>query len=280
MLNKLKLSLTTAAALTTLATSAMGIGTIISQTNYAGATTAVPELSPFTMLSDYIGMEVIVHYCDGSTEASALAPTSIPNYPVGSSGSFSVTAGAVGSRFTAFAYPHSSGTVGLEVRGLLGANICAVEFYAPTAGLVFDRTSPNPGSLGSTAGRDASLLYQVGNSDYRMNYVDQIEVGGMMPAGDTYARLVIEFANSPLDLNDIISIDVDTDFIGFEPNRGIPDVDDTTSTPADYNGDGRVDGEDLGRLLGSWGRENPELDLNGDLWIDGADLTMLLGEWK
>jgi hypothetical protein len=48
--------------------------------------------------------------------------------------------------------------------------------------------------------------------------------------------------------------------------------------PADLNGDGVVDGGDLGLLLAAWG--TPDADLNGDGTTDGADLGILLSEWS
>jgi len=47
---------------------------------------------------------------------------------------------------------------------------------------------------------------------------------------------------------------------------------------ADLNGDGVVDGADLGLLLGQWGADGPA-DLNDDGVVDGADLGLLLGAW-
>jgi len=47
---------------------------------------------------------------------------------------------------------------------------------------------------------------------------------------------------------------------------------------ADFNGDGVVDGTDLGLLLGNWGQEIVA-DLNQDGEVDGADLGLLLGAW-
>ncbi len=50
--------------------------------------------------------------------------------------------------------------------------------------------------------------------------------------------------------------------------------------PADFNADGRVDGDDLGTLLGQWGPcTGCDADLNGDGVVDGDDLGTLLGEW-
>ncbi len=52
----------------------------------------------------------------------------------------------------------------------------------------------------------------------------------------------------------------------------------TPGNPADLNGDGSVDGVDLGILLGNWGGSGPA-DLSGDGTVDGVDLGILLGNW-
>ncbi|MFM8816538.1 MAG: hypothetical protein ACKOHI_01420, partial [Phycisphaerales bacterium] len=50
------------------------------------------------------------------------------------------------------------------------------------------------------------------------------------------------------------------------------------SNPADLNGDGQVNADDLGELLSQWGTKGTA-DLNGDNWVDGIDLGILLGAW-
>lgn len=50
-----------------------------------------------------------------------------------------------------------------------------------------------------------------------------------------------------------------------------------TATAGDFDGDGAVNGPDLGVLLGHWG--TPNGDLNCDQTTDGADLSILLGAW-
>lgn len=52
--------------------------------------------------------------------------------------------------------------------------------------------------------------------------------------------------------------------------------------PTDFNGDGFVDGGDLGTLLGEWGPAGGYgiADLNCDGTVDGADLGTLLGDWS
>ena len=53
----------------------------------------------------------------------------------------------------------------------------------------------------------------------------------------------------------------------------------TTPCPADYNGDGFVNGADLGIFLGAWGSAPCKSDLTGDGQCTGADLGVLLGFW-
>ncbi|MBM4113324.1 MAG: hypothetical protein FJ253_08115 [Phycisphaerae bacterium] len=51
---------------------------------------------------------------------------------------------------------------------------------------------------------------------------------------------------------------------------------------ADLDGDGVVDGADLGELLGAWGAAKPgaPADFNGDGVVDGDDLGTLLAHWS
>jgi len=47
----------------------------------------------------------------------------------------------------------------------------------------------------------------------------------------------------------------------------------------DIDGNGIVDGADLGALLGAWGTSDPAADLDGDGTVGGGDLGLLLGNW-
>jgi hypothetical protein len=51
-----------------------------------------------------------------------------------------------------------------------------------------------------------------------------------------------------------------------------------SANPADLNGDGVVNGADLGILLAAWGGSGTG-DLNGDGTINGADIGILLSNW-
>ncbi len=52
----------------------------------------------------------------------------------------------------------------------------------------------------------------------------------------------------------------------------------TAGNPADFNGDGVVNGTDLATLLAQWGT-NGSADLTGDEVVNGSDLAQLLANW-
>ena len=49
---------------------------------------------------------------------------------------------------------------------------------------------------------------------------------------------------------------------------------------ADINGDGWVDAQDQGILMGDWGSDNPRSDLNFDGVVNGSDLGILFSQWS
>lgn len=61
--------------------------------------------------------------------------------------------------------------------------------------------------------------------------------------------------------------------------NGIADSCEQSTDPADLDGDGSVDAEDLAILLGAWGQSGGIADINEDGTVDAADLSILLGAW-
>ena len=55
---------------------------------------------------------------------------------------------------------------------------------------------------------------------------------------------------------------------------------DTGSAPGDANKDCTVDVKDIQLLLDHWGEDGPVADCNGDGVVDGADLGMILADWS
>jgi uncharacterized protein (DUF2141 family) len=67
-----------------------------------------------------------------------------------------------------------------------------------------------------------------------------------------------------------------TSALSFLAVAGIVDL---RTVPGDLNGDGVVNGDDLGIMLGAWGPGTGPADLNLDDTVDGNDLGILLGAW-
>ena len=70
------------------------------------------------------------------------------------------------------------------------------------------------------------------------------------------------------------------------PNDGTVDGPSATANaiiagalPGDLNGDGHVNGADLGILLGAWGTTDAVANIDGAGVVDGGDLGLLLGAW-
>lgn len=66
--------------------------------------------------------------------------------------------------------------------------------------------------------------------------------------------------------------------VGTDTPGAVNPACDTAACPADFNGDGVVDGSDLGQLLGNWGGAGLG-DLDGSGAVDGSDLGQLLAAW-
>lgn len=69
-------------------------------------------------------------------------------------------------------------------------------------------------------------------------------------------------------------------FIGSERSSIVAVYANGAECPADVDGDGAVDGADLGVVLATWGtRSRGPGDLNGDGAVDAADLAVVIGSW-
>lgn len=89
-------------------------------------------------------------------------------------------------------------------------------------------------------------------------------------------------AKSGWQLTHVTSLGAGGRVVGRGRLNGIPRgfVLEPAATVGDLNGDGTVDGADLGQLLAAWGACNCAQDLNGDGQVNGADLGLLLANWS
>ena len=76
-------------------------------------------------------------------------------------------------------------------------------------------------------------------------------------------------------------VDVEPDCLVFSGTGDFPEVvlggEAIERFPGDFNGDGSINGGDLGFLLAAWG--GPGADLNGDGTTNGGDLGLLRSSW-
>jgi hypothetical protein len=90
-----------------------------------------------------------------------------------------------------------------------------------------------------------------------------------MAASGTPAGVLAVWESGAVGVTDIVGARLNVD-----GSLGVPSV------CGDVNGDGIVNGADLGLLLGGWGPANGSpYDLNQDGVVNGADLGLLLGCW-
>ena len=117
----------------------------------------VDELSEGVTVFDYIGLEVSAHHCSGYIETITLGNGYIPGYPASYAPPELHTACAVGTNWSVHVF--NTGTrLGFCFRGLGLTEICGFEIHAlDSARMVFDRTNPAPGSMGSGNGLDARI---------------------------------------------------------------------------------------------------------------------------
>jgi hypothetical protein len=112
-----------------------------------------------------------------------------------------------------------------------------------------------------------------------------------VPAGATQATVTLYYQTTSREYIEFLRDENSTDATGQTAydlwamfGKSAPvDMDTATvqiapSNPADLNGDGVVNGADLGILLGGWNQPGVT-DLNGDGVTNGADLGVLLGSW-
>lgn len=90
---------------------------------------------------------------------------------------------------------------------------------------------------------------------------------------------VHQFSASGSHLGLVFESDPDNPFIDFGLQHEVPAID--TSIQGDLNGDGVVNGADMGLLLAAWGPApaGTPADLDSDAVVGGGDLGLLLANW-
>lgn len=137
-------------------------------------------------------------------------------------------------------------------------------FTKPVKAVGIINTSPDKDLVQFYSGPNAtgSLLFSFNDQEgLSTNFNIDRFVGGIAAEGVTIGSFVVSNQSGDLELDELIFA-----------------LDDEPTCPADFNGNGVVDGADLGQLLGAWGQSGAA-DLDGSGTVDGADLGQLLAAW-
>lgn len=154
------------------------------------------------------------------------------------------------------------------------------------------------GLWGGSAGAFRDLQPAGATSSSALGCAGGFQVGAVTTASSTHATIWVGSPESAVDLHAFLpagylssraeAIDVAPDgaitVVGAAWNSAPAREEAVMWTsgramPADLNGDGQVNGADLGILLGAWGSADAGADLNHDGIVDGADLGLLLAGW-
>jgi hypothetical protein len=129
------------------------------------------------------GMTVWARFSDGSIHTAVWADTGVGSGGASAPGWFNIwESGDTFSSEWSIANVHFSpvGIVTLNSFGLFG----------PTGDVVFDRTSPSPGTTGSASGRDLDMQAPY---DATVTYSDIVNLTGFGAVGDLYASVRVDF---------------------------------------------------------------------------------------
>lgn len=135
-----------------------------------------------------------------------------------------------------------------------------------------------PASIAALVGESVSIAVELsGTAPLELQWlrnerplIDGVEYQGTQSSELTIASVVLEEAG-------VFRLAAEND-CGTAQSEGIEL---TVELPGDLNGDGNVNGADLGILLGFWGPCGAVClgDIDGDGVVDGEDLGVLLGSW-
>ncbi|MBM4111465.1 MAG: hypothetical protein FJ254_08950 [Phycisphaerae bacterium] len=159
-----------------------------------------------------------------------------------------------------------------------------VEDYETSAGGIYDRGVGNACLFGTSAGCSytnsssavnavavACRMDAAGTVSWRTTLASNLGTKYRFVASDMTGAAVFAWQGSsgPGNPSDLMAGRVNDD--GTLGNSQIP---------GDLDGNGIVDGGDLGMMIGSWGQcAGCSADLNADGTVDGGDLGVLLGNW-
>ncbi len=190
------LALTAAALTTTFASAAGFTGNSVA----LAPTRNVLAMNQASSLAMVLALPVKVNMCSGATEACVFVATG-PSSARATGSTYIIDATLINATTTRFMMRHT---------GMSNDGVVKVEFGGLAQAMVFDRTLPNPGSVGSLAGLDVAYLGGAGLWNAQAIWTGPIKVGAAPAQGDVFNKIVISFTSCFMS-GDFIQFNVDTD---------------------------------------------------------------------
>lgn len=150
-------------------------------------------------------------------------------------------------------------------------------------------------NAGYAQGSAATLSVEIGGTAPGTQHDQLVVVGPVALAGTLAVQRIGGFTPGPEQVFTILTASgalvgefehvqtCEPVLVTYHPNSVTVQFPGASANPADLNGDGVVNGADLGMLLAGWGdcTESPccPADLNGDGVVNGADLGTVLANW-
>jgi hypothetical protein len=189
----------TAAALASTIASAAGFGGIFV---VVGPLRVVGTITQITAIGALASLPIKVTTCLGPVETPVFTIVA-PNTVIANGSCYQIIGTLIGPNTTHFDVIHTTVSNGL----------LSIELGGATQMVLFDRTSPNPGTQYSLTGRD--VTYTGGTGAWILNavYSGPVELGTRPIMNDVYNKLQLRFTTC-FDTGDSVSFDVDTDSIG------------------------------------------------------------------
>ncbi len=213
-----------------LSSAAAFAGTITTTGATNGSPFSIVDVTGFSTTGDQMaGLLVTGNFSTGGNVVCLWAATGVDSGGCsGTTGSNSFSLALSGDTF-------SSSWILNGISTAVGASLQSLVFNGPAGFTVFDRTSPSPGTPGSSSGRDAngSTNAKSGKGEPAAvngvaTYSNIVSVGANAALADLYAQVTIVFGAGGAGLTAGQSADflMDTDSIGLRgdvPGSGVPE---------------------------------------------------------
>jgi hypothetical protein len=133
---------------------------------------------------------------------------------------------------------------------------------------------------GASPGEDSMQVYISNDAGGSWTLVEDVNQNAnawvtiAFPIDDVIAptsQMQMRFVASDLNAGSVVEAGID--------NLRVFGIECDDSIPGDLNGDGQVNGADLGLFLIVWGTSDPAADLDGSGSVGGGDLGILLANW-